>query len=48
VGEAMGKNLDVIVPVLHRFSIVIAALIVLAVIYAVYRLILARRKVPAA
>lgn len=48
VGHALGKNLDTIVPLLHKFSIAIAAIVVLAVIYAIYRLIAARRKAPAA
>ncbi len=48
VGEALGKNFDTIVPLLHKFSLAIAALVVLLVIYAVYRLIAARRKAPAA
>ncbi|MDP9016829.1 MAG: DedA family protein [Candidatus Eremiobacteraeota bacterium] len=43
IGESLGKNLDTIVPLLHKFSIAIAAIVVLAVIYAMYRLIKARR-----
>ncbi|GAC1355526.1 MAG: DedA family protein [Vulcanimicrobiaceae bacterium] len=43
IGESLGKNLDTIVPLLHKFSIAIAAIVVLAVIYAIYRLVMARR-----
>ncbi|GAC1653303.1 MAG: DedA family protein [Vulcanimicrobiaceae bacterium] len=48
VGNALGKNLDTIAPIVHKSSLLIAGLVVLAVIYAVYRLIRARRKAPAA
>jgi membrane protein DedA with SNARE-associated domain len=44
VGYGLGNNLDTIVPVLHKFSLAAVGLIVLAVIYAIYRLIAARRK----
>jgi len=47
VGHALGNNLDAIVPWLHKFTLVIAAVIVIAVLYAVFRIIKARRK-PAA
>ena len=43
VGHALGKNLDTIVPLLHKFSLVVAVLIVLAVFFALYRLIVHRR-----
>lgn len=43
VGFGLGNNLDTIMPLLHKFSLVAVALIVIAVAYAVYRLVAARR-----
>lgn len=44
VGYGLGNNLDTIMPLLHKFSLVAVGLILLAVVYAIYRLIAARRK----
>ena len=44
IGYGLGNNLDSIVPVLHKFSLVAAGLILIAVLYALYRLMAARRK----
>lgn len=44
VGYGLGNNLDTIMPLLHKFSLVAVAVILLAVLYAIYRLIAARRK----
>ena len=43
-GDALGKNLDTILPLVHKFSMLIILLVVVAVIYAIYRLVSARRK----
>lgn len=44
VGYGLGNNLDAIVPVVHKFSLAAAGLIVIAVGYAIFRLMAARRK----
>lgn len=44
VGYGLGNNLDAIVPVVHKFSLAAAGLIVIAVAYAIFRLMAARRK----
>lgn len=44
VGYGLGNNLDAIVPVVHKFSLAAAGLILIAVLYALYRLMAARRK----
>ena len=44
IGHALGKNIDTIVPLLHKFSLAVVVLILIAVIYAIFRVVQARRK----
>jgi len=44
VGFGLGKNLETVTPLFHKFSLAIAGLIVLGALYALYRLLSARRK----
>jgi len=48
IGHALGNNIGTIVPLLHKFSLAAVVVIALAVLYAIYRILSARRKARSA